>query len=554
MKNSVNIFRGLCLAAILSVALAAVSCNPNDHITRIVLPDSIIDLDIATIRSFYHGQDVRIDKDNHFKQINIYGSVISDPESGNTPKGYLILQQDNTGISLVLDDSTGSIDYTPNEVMQVNVREGTLTEIDGNLVITGLSGLDVTPTGEVDSIIPRSVSLKDLAGSFDNYDETLIRVNLADIVPVPAPGDTYAGEKGLDDGSTLPGLIKLYTFPGSALASKKVSLNSTYTGIAMYKSISKDSLAKQIWLRNENDIDSTRVYPVNAPFVISGFLANPNGWDQINPGIGYFPSYLDRPVEGGFEYVQFMALQDIDFSKTPYSAVLMVGYEGRPGATADGWTAGEFRTAKFNLTSGTAAAGTFFYVGSGEKLIDGFSPEGFSTDISNANWIRSTPWWFHDYDDEIGDPFSNGNIGHGLHSWLDDRTDAGSDAIAVFKGTTVAPSSVPVDAVFLNEKIGGSLDQAHGYGFLVPDNDLYSAVDPDTDTPQPLFGEGTNTYAVPISLLSKENTWVALGGIVGKSGFIVKRNQPTGIMLYKDPGKSQLSDIEQGNGIMVFRK
>src|SRR5699024_8306320 len=208
--------------------------------------------------------------------------------------------------------------------------------------------------------------------------------------------------------------------------------------------------------------------------------------------------------------------------KTPCSMVLMVSTESRPGATADGWTAGMFRTIKFDLTSGHADQGTFFYVGSGEKLIDGFSPDGFSTNISQANWIRSTPWLIHKspagWDDEIGEPFSNGNIGHGANSWLDHRTDAGSDAIAIFEGTDVTPTSVPVDAVFFNENIGGTLDESNNYGFLVPDNDLYNAVNPNNNQPQPLFGEGSNTFAVPISIVNGNGMWVALGGVVNKKG------------------------------------
>lgn len=562
MSKKLNITTVLLILAAFMYLQGMVSCNP-DPITkkRIVPGDSVVSLDIGTIKSFYHGGGVPIDEDNNFTEINIYGSLVSDPEVENTPEGCLILQEGNQGIALFLEDSTDTKEYKLNEILKVNVRRGTLQKKNGNLAITGLSPSDIIRTGEIDSIIPTTVSLKSLVNNFDQYNGTIVEVQLVDLVPAPSPGDTYEGDWGLDDGTIAPGSISLHSFSGSKFEDQLISVNSSLTlvGIPMYNKNDKDSLEMQMWLRNEISGDKTGIIPSNSPFVISGFLANPTGWDQIEPGVGYFPSYLDRPVEGGFQYVQFMALEDIDFSETPFSMVLMLSTEGRPGATADGWTAGTFRTIKFDLTLGQAAQGSFFYVGSGEKLIDGFSPNGFSTDISDANWIRSTPWLIRStdeggWDDEIGEPFSNGNIGHGANSWLDHRTEAGSDAIAVFEGTTVTPTSVPVDAVFFNEQIGGSLDEDNGWGFLVPDNDLYSAVDPDDNTAQPLFGQGTNTYAVPIDIVNGNGVWVALGGIVNEKGFVEKRDKPKGIQLSVEPGESHLSDIEEGAGIIIFRR
>src|SRR5699024_4843323 len=110
------------------------------------------------------------------------------------------------------------------------------------------------------------------------------------------------------------------------------------------------------------------------------------------------------------------------------------------------------------------------------------------------------------------------------------------------------PTSVPVDAVFFNENIGGTLDESNNYGFLVPDNDLYNAVNPNNNQPQPLFGEGSNTFAVPISIVNGNGMWVALGGVVNKKGFIEKRDNPTGIQLSVEPDQSHLSDIEEGPG------
>ena len=548
MNNRMMILR---LGMVLLLLQTLLSCDPNPiYKERIVPGDSVVNLSIETVKDFYKGADVQMDQHDHFKAIHIYGSLIADPQAGNLPADYLVIQSGAAGLALEVKDLPADAQLAPDEVLQVNIQGGTLKKVNGNLVMTGLSYADVTQTGEVSSVEPRSVTLEALANHFDAYSGTLIKVDLVDIVPAPGPGATYAGAKQISDGTTAAGDITLYTFPDSKLAQKEIGRNATYTAIAMYQQDEEGGLQKQIWLRNADDIDSTATIAFQSPIVITGFLANPTGYDQDVAGTE--KAYLPSPIAGGFEYIQFIATEDIDFAKTPYSVVTMISFPGRPGATARGWTAGGFITMKLNLTSGVAKKGTFFYVGSGSKLIDGYSPDGFSTDISQANWIKTVPLWPGNYDEVVGDPFADGTISHGVRSWIDNRTDAGSDAIAVFRGTTVSKDSVPVEAVFLNEQIGGSLDLANHYGFTVPDNDHYHPVNPENGQQQPLFGQGTNTWAVPLRIVNGDGLWVALGGILSSSGFIVER-QASGIQLYVAPGKSQLSEIEHGPGVTVWR-
>ena len=111
--------------------------------------------------------------------------------------------------------------------------------------------------------------------------------------------------------------------------------------------------------------------------VITGMLADAKGSDTNN------------------EYIQFMALEEIDFAQTPYCVIACRNNK----VNAKGWVQGSYVTYKFNLTSGRAAKGTFFYVGGVNKRLNGNS----SADISGANWICSVDYNTQAGADGIGD-------------------------------------------------------------------------------------------------------------------------------------------------------
>ena len=72
--------------------------------------------------------------------------------------------------------------------------------------------------------------------------------------------------------------------------------------------------------------------------VITGMLADAKGSDTNN------------------EYIQFMALEEIDFAQTPYCVIACRNNK----VNAKGWVQGSYVTYKFNLTSGRAAKGHIF--------------------------------------------------------------------------------------------------------------------------------------------------------------------------------------------------
>lgn len=271
-------------------------------------------------------------------------------------------------------------------------------------------------------------------------------------------------------------------------------------------------------------ITTNKVHPVNTAIIITGFMVNPWGSDSPEEGTEKY----DFTVRGGMEYIQLMALRDIDFSQTPYSVVV-----GRPyHEHAKGWASGKDMSFKFNLTEGNAEQGTFFYVGGAGRYIDGYREEEQSTDISDANWIRYLQTNIGEEEVVAGDGF-----GWSTSGLLPNTSEA--VGIAVFEGTQVTTSSVPLDAVFYGSEIGGALKGLNGYR-IPTDTDLYSAVYEQTGASQPLFGQGSNTFMVADA---KDGNFIQLGGIFTENAILKSRTSPT---IYDTKVDTELDEIESG--------
>jgi hypothetical protein len=185
---------------------------------------------------------------------------------------------------------------------------------------------------------------------------------------------------------------------------------------------------------------SGSIIAVGKPLAISGYMANPAG-----------------ASDGPYEYVQVIALENIDFSVNPMSLV----WANNGTATANGWINGGTVTYKFNITSGSMNEGDVAYIGGSAKLINGVS----STDISGQTWLRAI-----NTATTAGDGFgtsggTSGNMGNG---------GGNADGIAIFNGTTLTDASVPVDALLYGTGIGSALVSSGADGYVLPNNDFYS--------------------------------------------------------------------------------
>ena len=268
-----------------------------------------------------------------------------------------------------------------------------------------------------------------------------------------------------------------------------VSTSETERGLVMPAPLSRDVF------------DPNEPHPDALPFVISGFMPDPNGAD------------------GNYEYIQFLALRDITFdnSANAYSVIVCnnAGTTTAPGAglldrrqdyPPNGWASGTYtmnnatvnRTYKINITSGTVQKGQYFYVGGTGDKINGPN----STTISNAKWIRKHDYVNNPGDDGIGDKstgiFANSGVTSGL---------------AVFKGTNVDHETEPMDVLFIGTGTG-ALYGLRNYapftgqerGYRVTNTDQYTV----TGTTTRFYRQGTNTWSVPYGV---QNQYYELRGV-----------------------------------------
>jgi hypothetical protein len=265
-------------------------------------------------------------------------------------------------------------------------------------------------------------------------------------------------------------------------------------------------LEPHLRVRNGNDIVLLSSTVELTPVIITGFISDVAGGD------------------GNYEYMQFMATRDINFATTPFSVVTTnnAGASTPTGFPANGWATGGLRTYKINLTSGTAAKGTFFYVGGIHKLINGAS----STSIANANWIKN-----HDYVARDGEGFGTRTGGIFANS-------GNASGFAIFEGTTVTSTSKPLDVMFVGT--GGSLLSGQS-GYRIANTDWYDVKDPITLQDQPFYRMGTNTLSMTYTT-GDLGFFYKLGGEYNVTlGRWMKARTQTNVLLTKS---STLAEIE----------
>ncbi|MGE6219010.1 hypothetical protein ACQKCH_04220 [Nubsella zeaxanthinifaciens] len=240
-----------------------------------------------------------------------------------------------------------------------------------------------------------------------------------------------------------------------------------------------------------------------AQIVITGIMYDPRGTDAFTAGT----AIGDYTSKGGFEYAQFRATQTIDFSVTPYSVVFCRNPNATVTTLQNGWAAGGDRTYKMDLTSGVVQKGDIFYVGGLDKKLAGYVTISGVTylteDMGSSKWIKAV-----DYATSPGD----GGIGSATTALLPNSGNPGG--VAVFVGTTVTSTTVPLDVAFFSgtnpiTSVTSVYNSTNQWGYLVPNNDFYST----SDT---FFGKGSNTktFVYPMGTANAVNNggFLKLGG------------------------------------------
>lgn len=495
---------------------------------------------IGDIRKLYQGADVLLSPAAVKGTSKFTGIVISDPAAGNMPAGKIVLQSDTTGIVIALDPAA-PIALVPGDSVVVTFSGGHLVNDKGMLQISGLSPDRILKAASGRTVAPRQLTAGALSADFARYESTLVTIAGADVLPTPGPGETYKGSKGLYDGSAPAGTIKLFTENNARFADSLIPGNANFTGIAAWYNAAantQEGAEKQIRMRHTGDVVQTSI-PLGSPIIITGYLSDSRGAD--GPVTGAVSGSVTHA--GGYEYIQLMAVRDIDFSVTPYSVVTC----NNGTATVNGWAEGGATSFKFNLSSGQVAKGSFFYVGGPSKVIAGYNATaGKSTDISNANWIRTINYNAGSASIITGDGFGN-STGGLLGNVASDGSNT-VDGIAVFEGTAVTAGSVPLDAVFYGTKVGNAFNATAGTGYRVPANDHYNPIDPESGAAQPFFGQGSNTYLFAQPGADKSD-YSLLGGVLTTNAWIVPREAT----IKELPLTAVLADIQQAAGVTFLR-
>jgi hypothetical protein len=237
------------LAAIISVSFFA--CLKED-----INPSLGVVNPIATaeqIRAFYKGTDVDITTEKLSGSSKISGVIISDAVSKNTVPGNITLQNfgrgNVRGITIELG-ATATHPFVVGDSVEVDLVGSKLTSKRGVLLLTGIAADKIKKLASNATMSVKQITIAELAANFSTYEGTLVKVN-ADVKPTPVSGDTYAGDKGLNDGTSAN--LKLHTEAAAVFSASKIPASAAFAGIATYGA---DTSVKQLWMRNINDVSN----------------------------------------------------------------------------------------------------------------------------------------------------------------------------------------------------------------------------------------------------------------------------------------------------------
>jgi len=468
------------------------------------------------LKKLFKNTDLQLNAELLGGATSIKGVVISDFRAGNSPSGLLILQNSRmtgSGIDslrgMAINIGNDASKYIPGDSVHVKIDGGVLKRVNGILQIQGVSGESVSKIASNRSLKTQVVTVGRILASSSTYECTLVTIGSALVEPEPVAGETLSGDKTINDGS---GKATVHTETTASFASTPLLVSGNFTGIPF---VNEKKI--QLWMRSIDDFRFA-ILPKLSPVIITGYLVDPGGTTDAN-----------------YEYIQFLATRDIDFSKTPFS----VYTTNNAGATnpfpTTGWNLGGVRTYKFKLTSGTVSKGEYFYVGGSTKLINGSG----STNISSSKWIASVNYTSTTGADGVGAVTNNllansGNIA----------------GISIFEGTAVDVNTVPLDVIFYGGT-GGNFYTAGPpeAGYRITNTDFYTTNNPATGAKQGFMGAGTNTTRLgfPTAI-----SFVKLGGVYDASTGPSGGRWTTARSLTSVPltSTSQISLIEGGTSLV----
>ena len=244
----------------LSSGLIFNSCKKDaDHAAGVVNPFAALHV----LKNAYKGSDVQLNADNLAGASSIGGIVISNLSGKNFPEGGLIIQNLDRGLTrgILIDLGNVTIPFAVGDSVVVDVIGATLGKKSSSLQLSGISIDKIRKITSGNLVRTKSVGLGELTANFETYENTLVKV-VADTKPLPTTGETYAGNKTLDDGSGAP--IVLHTQANATFSATSLPASATYVAIPVYGNATGDyGDVKQLRIRTIDDVSNASgpIYP-----------------------------------------------------------------------------------------------------------------------------------------------------------------------------------------------------------------------------------------------------------------------------------------------------
>ena len=211
---------------------------------------------LFVVKNAFKGNDVKLTSEA-LGGANLTGGVVISNLSGkNFPKGGLIIQNSERGQvrGILIDLGDAVIPFVPGDSLVVDVVGGTLSKVGNSLQLKGLTLANIEKVSSDNQVTPRTVALGELTTNFGLYENTLLKLT-ADTKPLPVSGDTYSGNKNLDDGSGST--VILHTQADALFATNSLPASATYTVIPTYGTEAGGyGTIQQVRLRTEADVEN----------------------------------------------------------------------------------------------------------------------------------------------------------------------------------------------------------------------------------------------------------------------------------------------------------
>lgn len=218
---------------------------------------------LYVVKNAYKGADVQLNASLLGGATQTGGIVISNLSGNNFPKGGLIIQNTSRGQvrGLLIELGDAATNYVPGDSLVINIDGSSLAKVGSSLQLKGITTANITKVSSDHVVKPRTVALGALMANFGLYENTLLKVT-ADAKPVPETGETYAGNKMLDDGSGTT--VALHTSAEATFANNSLPASATYTVIPLYGNEAGNyGDTPQLRLRTAADVENASgpIYP-----------------------------------------------------------------------------------------------------------------------------------------------------------------------------------------------------------------------------------------------------------------------------------------------------